>query len=46
MNKLARRFLRDNSGANAIKYGLIAAEIAVAIIVALQAAWHRRKRDV
>ena len=37
MNKLVMRFLRDNSGATAIEYGLIAAGIAVAIIVAVNA---------
>ena len=37
MNKLVMRFLRDNSGATAIEYGLIAAGISVAIIVAVQA---------
>jgi pilus assembly protein Flp/PilA len=31
------RFLRDESGATAIEYGLIAAGIAVAIIAAVQA---------
>ena len=30
------RFLRDDSGATAIEYGLIAAGIAVAIIVVVQ----------
>jgi pilus assembly protein Flp/PilA len=35
MHKLVR-FLKDNSGATAIEYGLIAAGIAVAIIVAVQ----------
>jgi pilus assembly protein Flp/PilA len=30
------RFLRDESGATAIEYGLIAAGISVAIIVAVQ----------
>ena len=30
------RFLRDDSGATAIEYGLIAAGIAVAIIAAVQ----------
>ena len=30
------RFIRDESGATAIEYGLIAAGIAVAIIVAVQ----------
>ena len=37
MNKLLSRFVRDESGATAIEYGLIAALIAVAIIAALQA---------
>jgi pilus assembly protein Flp/PilA len=37
MNKLVMRFLGDNSGATAIEYGLIAAGISVAIIVAVQA---------
>ena len=32
MNKLISRFVRDESGATAIEYGLIAALIAVAII--------------
>lgn len=32
MRKSIRRFLRDESGATAIEYGLIAAGIAVAII--------------
>ena len=31
-----KRFFRDESGATAIEYGLIAAGIAVAIIVAVQ----------
>ena len=35
--KLFSRFLRDESGATAIEYGLIAAGIAVAIIAAVQA---------
>ena len=33
--KLLSRFWRDESGATAIKYGLIAAGISVAIIVAV-----------
>jgi len=37
MNKLFSRFMRDESGATAIEYGLIAALIAVVIIGALQA---------
>ena len=35
--KLINRFLRDESGATAIEYGLIAALISVVIIGALQA---------
>jgi len=37
MNKLISRFVRDESGATAIEYGLIAALIAVVIIGTLQA---------
>ena len=36
MNKLVRRFVKDNSGATAIEYGLIAAGISVAIIAVVQ----------
>jgi pilus assembly protein Flp/PilA len=36
MQSLVRRFLRDDSGATAIEYGLIAAGIAVVIITAVQ----------
>jgi pilus assembly protein Flp/PilA len=36
MNKFVRRFLKDNSGATAIEYGLIAAGISVAIIAVVQ----------
>jgi len=36
MSKLVLRFLKDNSGATAIEYGLIAAGISVAIIAAVQ----------
>jgi pilus assembly protein Flp/PilA len=36
MFKLASRFVRDETGATAIEYGLIAALIAVVIITALQ----------
>ena len=32
MNKIAARFLKDESGATAIEYGLIAAGISLAII--------------
>jgi pilus assembly protein Flp/PilA len=35
MNKLVSRFVKDESGATAIEYGLIAAGIAVAIITAV-----------
>jgi pilus assembly protein Flp/PilA len=35
MNKLFAQFVKDESGATAIEYGLIAAGIAVAIIGAL-----------
>jgi len=35
MQKLFARFVKDNSGATAIEYGLIAAGISVAIIVAV-----------
>jgi pilus assembly protein Flp/PilA len=36
-NSVVARLLRDDSGATAIEYGLIAALIAVAAIVAMQA---------
>jgi pilus assembly protein Flp/PilA len=36
MQKLVSRFVRDESGATAIEYGIIAAGIAVAIIAAVQ----------
>jgi pilus assembly protein Flp/PilA len=36
MGNLALRFVKDESGATAIGYGLIAAGIAVAIIAAVQ----------
>jgi len=36
MRTLFARFVKDESGATAIEYGLIAAGIAVAIIVAVQ----------
>jgi len=39
------RFLRNESGATAIEYGLIAAGISVAIIVAVQALGTGLKRD-
>jgi pilus assembly protein Flp/PilA len=37
MSKLVLRFVKDQSGATAIEYGLIAAGIAVAIIATVQA---------
>jgi pilus assembly protein Flp/PilA len=37
VNKLIKNFLRDDSGATAIEYGLIAALIAVVIIGAITA---------
>jgi pilus assembly protein Flp/PilA len=37
MSKLVLRFVKDESGATAIEYGLIAAGIAVAIIATVQA---------
>jgi len=36
MNKFVLRLLKDNSGATAIEYGLIAAGISIAIILAVQ----------
>jgi len=36
MRKVVRRFARDESGATAIEYGLIAAGISVAIIAVVQ----------
>jgi len=36
MTKFVSRFVKDESGATAIEYGLIAALIAVALVVALQ----------
>jgi pilus assembly protein Flp/PilA len=36
VGRTIEKFLRDESGATAIEYGLIAAGIAVAIIVAVQ----------
>jgi pilus assembly protein Flp/PilA len=37
MSRLLKRLLRDDSGATAIEYGLIAALISVAIITAVTA---------
>ena len=41
MQKFIARFVKDESGATAIEYGLIAALIAVAIITAARVARHR-----
>ena len=46
MNKLFARFVRDESGATAIEYGLIAALIAVVIIGAVTACWYQPVDDV
>jgi pilus assembly protein Flp/PilA len=37
MNKLVLRFMKDETGATAIEYGLIAAGIALAIVATVQA---------
>jgi pilus assembly protein Flp/PilA len=37
MNKLVLRFMKDETGATAIEYGLIASGIALAIVVTVQA---------
>jgi pilus assembly protein Flp/PilA len=37
MSKFATRFLKDESGATAIEYGLIAALVAVVLVAALSA---------
>jgi pilus assembly protein Flp/PilA len=37
MSKFVTRFLKDESGATAIEYGLIAALVAVALVVVLTA---------
>ena len=36
MNNLVKRFVKDESGATAIEYGLVAAGISVAIIAAVK----------
>lgn len=38
MSKLVSRFVKDESGATAIEYGLIAASIAVVVILSVQTA--------
>ena len=43
MGNLVLRFMKDESGATAIDYGLIAAGIAVAIIAAVQAVVSARR---
>lgn len=37
MNKLVLRFMKDETGATAIEYGLIASGIALAIVATVQA---------
>ena len=49
MKTLVSRFVKDESGATAIEYGLIAAGISVAIIAVVQgprhqAEWHVQQR--
>ena len=39
-------FLRDENGATAIEYGLIAAGISVAIIAAVNTRWHQPQHDL
>ena len=46
MRILVSRFLRDESGATAIEYGLIAAGIAVALLASLLYWQHRRRAMV
>jgi pilus assembly protein Flp/PilA len=36
MTKLVKRFIKDESGATAVEYGLVAAGISVAIIAVMQ----------
>jgi pilus assembly protein Flp/PilA len=45
MNNLFSRFVRDESGATAIEYGLIAALIAVVVITALTSIGTNLKAD-
>jgi pilus assembly protein Flp/PilA len=45
MNNLFSRFVRDESGATAIEYGLIAALIAVVVITALTSIGTNLKTD-
>jgi pilus assembly protein Flp/PilA len=46
MNNLFSRFVRDESGATAIEYGLIAALIAVVVITALTTIGTNLKADL
>ena len=46
MSKIFARFVKDESGATAIEYGLIAALIALAIMVGAGAARQRAERPV
>jgi len=43
---LITRFLRDDSGATAIEYGLIAAGISVAIIATVTQHWSQARYDL
>ena len=45
MSNIISRFVRDESGATAIEYGLIAALIAVVVITALQTIGTNLKTD-
>ena len=46
MKNLVSRFVKDESGATAIEYGLIAAGIAIAIITAVQRRRHQAVRQL
>jgi pilus assembly protein Flp/PilA len=43
MNKQIRAYLKDDSGATAIEYGLLAASISVVIITVVQGIGHNLK---
>ena len=45
MKNLVSRFVKDESGATAIEYGLIAAGIAIAIITAVQGVGGKRSTN-
>jgi pilus assembly protein Flp/PilA len=46
MKTLVTRFVKDESGATAIEYGLIAAGISVAIITVVKNVAHESERNV